>query len=175
MATIATNTVEPSLPPLHPFRPLFFCAALAASLGMLAWGMFLQFGYPGENWSDIEQTLQLARELEPADIGVSVSYPLPGTGFYERVRQELGVKQNWVDSNDLSTMYKATYAPEVYRRVHELVHHEFRARKSAHSLTSLTQQPWAFRPAHVKKMASWAYNRIALEVTRQRLRPVRTA
>ncbi|HEU4857245.1 MAG TPA: NnrS family protein [Rhodanobacteraceae bacterium] len=45
MATIATNTVEPSLPPLHPFRPLFFCAALAASLGMLAWGMFLQFGW----------------------------------------------------------------------------------------------------------------------------------
>lgn len=32
-------------PPLHPFRPLFFCAALAASLGMLAWGAFLHFGW----------------------------------------------------------------------------------------------------------------------------------
>ncbi len=42
-------------------------------------GVFLQFGYPGENWDDIEATLRLARELEPADIGVSVSYPLPGT------------------------------------------------------------------------------------------------
>ena len=84
-------------------------------------GVFLQFGYPGETWSDIEATLKLAREIEPADIGVSVSYPLPGTGFYERVRQELGVKQNWIDSADLSTMYKATYAPEVYRRVHGLV------------------------------------------------------
>ena len=31
-------------------------------------------------------------------------------------------------------MYKATYAPEVYRRVHGLVHHEFRARKSANAL-----------------------------------------
>src|ERR1051325_1964081 len=98
--------------------------------------------------------LELARELEPADIGVSVSYPLPGTGFYERVRQELGVKQNWIDSNDLATMYKATYAPEVYRRVHGLVHHEFRARKSANALKQVARSPQQFRPAHVRKAAS---------------------
>lgn len=35
----------PTAAPLHPFRPLFFCAALAASLGMLAWGTFLHFGW----------------------------------------------------------------------------------------------------------------------------------
>jgi anaerobic magnesium-protoporphyrin IX monomethyl ester cyclase len=133
-------------------------------------GVFLQFGYPGETWSDIEATLQLARDVEPADIGVSVSYPLPGTGFYERVRQELGVKQNWIDSSDLSTMYTATFAPEVYRRVHGLVHHEFRARKSASALSALAQRPWQARPVHVRKAASWLYNRAALAVTRHRLR-----
>ena len=136
-------------------------------------GVFLQFGYPGEKWTDIEATLQLAREIEPADIGVSVSYPLPGTGFYERVRQELGVKQNWIDSSDLSTMYQATYAPEVYRRVHGLVHHEFRARKSAGVLTALAKSPWQLRPAHMRRAASWIYNRAALAVTRHRLRPLR--
>lgn len=136
-------------------------------------GVFLQFGYPGETWSDIEATLQLARDLEPSDIGVSVSYPLPGTGFYERVRQELGVKQNWIDSNDLSTMYKATYAPDVYRRVHGLVHHEFRARKSANALTHVARRPLEFRPTHIRKAASWIYNRTALALMRQRLRPLR--
>ena len=30
---------------LHPFQILFFCAALFASLGMLAWGAFLHFGW----------------------------------------------------------------------------------------------------------------------------------
>lgn len=140
----------------------------------IAVGVFLQFGYPGETWSDIEATLQLARELEPADIGVSVSYPLPGTGFYERVRQELGVKQNWIDSSDLATMYKATYAPEVYRRVHGLVHHEFRARKSANALMQLARRPQQFRPVHLRKAASWMYNRAALAITRQQLRPLRS-
>jgi radical SAM superfamily enzyme YgiQ (UPF0313 family) len=132
-------------------------------------GVFLQFGYPGETWTDIEATLQLAREIDPADIGVSVSYPLPGTQFYERVRQELGAKQNWFDSNDLSMMYKATYAPEVYRRVHGLVHHELRARKSANALSALATRPWTARPTHLRRAASWAYNRTALAITRRRL------
>lgn len=132
-------------------------------------GVFLQFGYPGETWTDIEATLQLAREIEPADIGVSVSYPLPGTRFYERVREDLGAKQNWVDSSDLATMYKATYEPEVYRRVHGLVHHEFRARKSADALAALVGSPWEVRPAHVRRAASWLYNRAALAIKRRQV------
>jgi radical SAM superfamily enzyme YgiQ (UPF0313 family) len=132
-------------------------------------GFFLQFGYPGETWDDIEATLQLARELEPSDIGVSVSYPLPGTRFYERVQAQLGIKQNWVDSSDLSTMYKATYAPEVYRGVHGLVHHEFRARTSAHALRALFKAPWAARPRHARRAASWIYNRAALAIKRRRV------
>jgi anaerobic magnesium-protoporphyrin IX monomethyl ester cyclase len=42
---------------------------------------FLQFGYPGENRSDIEATLRMVRDCRPDDIGMSVSYPLPGTKF----------------------------------------------------------------------------------------------
>ena len=43
---------------------------------------FLQFGYPGETWNEIEETIRMVRETRPDDIGVSVSYPLPGTRFY---------------------------------------------------------------------------------------------
>ena len=70
-------------------------------------GFFLQFGYPGETLEDIELTLQMVRDCRPDDIGVSVSYPLPGTPFHERVKAQLGEKQNWVDSNDLAMMYRA--------------------------------------------------------------------
>jgi uncharacterized protein involved in response to NO len=44
MAT-AQATVNEAAPPLHPFRPLFLCSALAASFGMLAWGAFLHYGW----------------------------------------------------------------------------------------------------------------------------------
>jgi len=136
-------------------------------------GFFLQFGYPGEDWTDIEATLQLVRELKPTDVGVSVSYPLPGTRFFDRVREQLGQKQNWFDSNDLSTMYTATYAPHVYRRVHGLVHHELRVRKSAEALSAVAHNPRDLRPRHLRRAASWLYNRAALAVARHQLRPLR--
>jgi len=85
---------------------------------------FLQFGYPGETWEDILNTVELVRETRPEDIGVSVSYPLPGTKFYERVREELGVKRNWVDSDDLAVMFKGTYSNDFYRALRDALHAE---------------------------------------------------
>ena len=90
---------------------------------------FLQFGYPGETLVEIEQTLDMVRRCEPDDIGISVSYPLPGTPFFERVRAQLGEKQHWVDSADLDMMYRAEYAPEFYRALHSLVHARFRLQR----------------------------------------------
>ena len=69
-------------------------------------GFFLQFGYPGETREDIERTLQMVRDCRPDDIGMSVSYPLPGTRFFAAVQHELGAKQNWQDSEDLAMLYQ---------------------------------------------------------------------
>lgn len=85
---------------------------------------FLQFGYPGETWADIQKTIQLVRETQPDDIGVSVSYPLPGTRFHERVQEELGAKTNWEDSGDLAMMFKGTYTSHFYRALHDALHAE---------------------------------------------------
>ncbi len=106
-------------------------------------GFFLQFGYPGESFDDVERTLAMVRECRPDDIGVSVSYPLPGTTFFERVKAQLGAKQNWVDSDDLALMYHGTFGPEFYRALRELVHAEFRRRRGVDALLSLLTRPRA--------------------------------
>lgn len=93
-------------------------------------GFFLQFGYPGETWEDVQKTLKMVRECAPDDIGISVSYPLPGTKFFERVKLELGEKQNWVDSEDLAMLYRGPFPTEFYRILHGRVHYEFRAWKA---------------------------------------------
>ncbi len=92
-------------------------------------GFFLQFGYPSETWDDVQLTLKMVRECMPDDIGISVSYPLPGTKFYERVKLELGEKQNWVDSEDLAMLYQGPFPTEFYRILHGRVHYEFRLRR----------------------------------------------
>ncbi|MBO0910452.1 MAG: B12-binding domain-containing radical SAM protein [Acidobacteria bacterium] len=83
---------------------------------------FIQFGYPGEDWEAIQQTIELVRLTRPDDVGVSVSYPLPGTKFFERVREQLGSKRNWSDSGDISMMFQGPYTDQFYRALHDYLH-----------------------------------------------------
>jgi len=92
---------------------------------------FLQLGYAGEDWEDIQKTIRFVRQTQPDDIGVSVSYPLPGTKFYSRVREQLGVKTHWIDSEDLSMMFQGTYTSDFYRALRDALHAEVDAWNSA--------------------------------------------
>jgi anaerobic magnesium-protoporphyrin IX monomethyl ester cyclase len=132
-------------------------------------GFFLQFGYPGETREDIDRTLQMVRDCAPDDIGVSVSYPLPGTTFYQRVQAQLGQKQNWVDSNDLAMMYHATYVPDFYRALHGVVHAEFRARKSSVAMSRVARRPWTARPRDARAAVNVTYQTVLAGLLHRRL------
>ncbi len=132
---------------------------------------FLQFGYPGETRADIELTLQMVRDCQPDDIGMSVSYPLPGTPFYDRVRGELGAKQNWQDSSDLAMLYQGPYPTEFYRQLHTVLHKEFRTRKT---WQALTRRNGSTRPSP-RQLGSMVYHRATLPLARQKLTRLETA
>jgi radical SAM superfamily enzyme YgiQ (UPF0313 family) len=107
---------------------------------------FLQFGYPGEQWEDIEKTIELVRNTRPDDIGVSLSYPLPGTKFFDRVQEQIGPKRNWTDSDDLCLMFKAAYKDEFYLALRNALHAEvdsWRNNKSAVDWMSLWENVFA--------------------------------
>mgnify|MGYP005848277391 CR=1 FL=1 len=123
---------------------------------------FLQFGYPGETREDIELTLKMVRDLMPDDIGISVSYPLPGTKFYESVKHELGEKANWIDSQDLAMLYQGPFRTEFYRQLHTVVHKDYRSRKTLGELRGLLRNPANLRPGHVRRTAAMIYHRLTL-------------
>ena len=87
-------------------------------------GFFIQLGYLGEELPDILATRELLTAAQPDDVGVSVSYPLPGTRFHELVKAQLGPKTHWQDSDDLAMMFQGTYRSEFYRAVRDLLHHQ---------------------------------------------------
>ncbi len=92
-------------------------------------GFFLQFGYPGEGWSEIEATVRMVRETKPDDIGISVSYPLPGTVFHRNVFRGIGPGANWSDSADLAMIFAGPYPSEFYRALADALHLEVREGK----------------------------------------------
>ncbi|MDI4633411.1 radical SAM protein [Pelomonas sp. V22] len=85
---------------------------------------FIQLGYLGEQLEDLLATRRLIAETRPDDIGVSVSYPLPGTRFHEQVRQQLGPKTHWEDSGELAMMFTGRYSTDFYREVRDLLHEQ---------------------------------------------------
>ncbi|HUF39259.1 MAG TPA: radical SAM protein [Anaerolineales bacterium] len=111
-----------------------YAAAAALREAGIRVGFFLQFGYPGETRADVEATLGMVRQILPDDIGMSVSYPLPGTTFFERVRDDLGERRNWIDSNDLAMLYRGSFTTGFYRQLHTVLHKEYRMRKSWQAL-----------------------------------------
>lgn len=103
-------------------------------------GFFIQLGYIGEQLDDILSTRRLVELARPDDVGVSVSYPLPGTKFYERVKGHLGAKTHWQESDDLAMMFKGTYSTEFYRLVRNLIHAQVHAQQSAPRADRLIHQ-----------------------------------
>ena len=95
-------------------------------------GLFIQLGYLGEELDDILATRKLLDSARPDDIGVSVSYPLPGTKFYEQVKEQLQAKTHWRESNDLEMMFEGTFASDFYRTVRDLLHDQVSVEKLNH-------------------------------------------
>jgi anaerobic magnesium-protoporphyrin IX monomethyl ester cyclase len=111
-------------------------------------GFFIQLGYLGEQLEDILATRELIDTACPDDIGISVSYPLPGTAFYEQVKAQLGAKTHWQDSSDLAMMFQGTYASDFYRAVRDLLHEQVKLQGNAAAIADR-------EPARQQLRRSW--------------------
>jgi radical SAM superfamily enzyme YgiQ (UPF0313 family) len=136
---------------------------------------FLQFGYPGETIQDIESTIDLLNYCLPDDIGISVSYPLPGTGFYEKVKSELKTKTNWTDSDELALMFKSTYPPVFYKQLHRYIHKQYRRQQGYEGWQHLFTKPAQTNFTTLKRAASVIYYIPAAIIAKQKLKQIEHA
>lgn len=113
-------------------------------------GFFIQLGYLGEQLDDLLATRELVAHAAPDEIGVSVSYPLPGTGFYEQVKAQLGSKTHWEDSGDLSMMFHGAYDSHFYRSFRDLLHRQVELQQPGQGM-----QPQQYREACAGLEARW--------------------
>ena len=119
--------------------------------------LFLQFGYLGETMDDIRKTEKMLLDLMPDDMGISVSYPLPGTVFHEKVKADLVNKANWTDSDDLALMFKNTYPPRFYKMLHRYLHKKFRKKQGFQKLMDFLRNPMKNNKGIVRTFAATTY------------------
>ena len=132
-------------------------------------GFFLQFGYPGETRDDIDRTRRLVRRCGPDEIGISVSYPLPGTKFHDRVQGQFGTQRNWVDSEDMAMLYAGPFSSAFYRQLHRVVQFEFRRDRALAEAFGSVRRATSTRRRPLRCVAAATVHSLRLPLERWRL------
>jgi anaerobic magnesium-protoporphyrin IX monomethyl ester cyclase len=131
---------------------------------------FLQFGYIGETIEDIKLTIQMLKDLQPDDIGISVSYPLPGTVFYEKVKMDLKNKTNWTDSDEMAMLFQSSYPPNFYKILQRYVHRNYRTHQGIEELKKLVSQPSKFTILSFKRIMAVPFHFAAQQFQKRKLK-----
>jgi radical SAM superfamily enzyme YgiQ (UPF0313 family) len=78
-------------------------------------GMFLMWGYDGEEIDDIEATVDHVKACRPDTYLTTVSYPIKGTGYYDDVSTRLVRLGEWSQSTDRDVRIRGRHSRRFYQ------------------------------------------------------------
>jgi radical SAM superfamily enzyme YgiQ (UPF0313 family) len=89
-------------------------------------GMFLMWGYEGEDLEDIEATIAHVRASKPDVFLTTVSYPIKGTPYFKRVEEQGRIRATrpWAESSDRELEIVGRRSGEFYQIANQLLKHE---------------------------------------------------
>jgi radical SAM superfamily enzyme YgiQ (UPF0313 family) len=87
-------------------------------------GMFLMWGYEGEELEDIEATIQHVSVTKPDIFFTTVSYPIKGTPYYKKISERLVQLGPWSKTSDREIKIKGRHTGRFYSHVDRLLRDE---------------------------------------------------
>jgi anaerobic magnesium-protoporphyrin IX monomethyl ester cyclase len=87
-------------------------------------GMFLMWGYEGEELEDIEATIRHVSTSQPDIFFTTVSYPIKGTPYYKNISDRLVQLQPWGKSSDREIKIKGRHSKNFYSYADKLLRDE---------------------------------------------------
>ena len=87
-------------------------------------GMFLMWGYEGEELEDIEATIEHVKRTDPDIFFTTVAYPIKGTPYYERSAGSLVQLKPWKQSSDRELLLRGRRSHEFYGFADRLLQNE---------------------------------------------------
>jgi len=97
--------------------------ALAKARGIKA-GMFLMWGYEGEELEDIEATVEHVKRTDPDVFFTTVSYPIKGTPYFEAVSERVVSTDAWAESSDRDFRIRGRHSRDLYQYAEQLLRSE---------------------------------------------------
>jgi anaerobic magnesium-protoporphyrin IX monomethyl ester cyclase len=102
-------------------------------------GMFLMWGYEGEEMEDIEATIRHVSKAKPDIFFTTVSYPIKGTPYYQQVQNKLVQLKPWAETSDREIKIAGRHSRAYYAHADKLLRDEVQfARVSEDPATNST-------------------------------------
>jgi anaerobic magnesium-protoporphyrin IX monomethyl ester cyclase len=90
-------------------------------------GMFLMWGYEGEELEDIAATVEHVKQSNPDVFFTTVSYPIKGTGYYDKVRERVQLPIAWADASDRDFVVAGRHGKDYYKLADSWLRNEVEA------------------------------------------------
>jgi radical SAM superfamily enzyme YgiQ (UPF0313 family) len=102
----------------------------------MATGMFLMWGYEGEDWEDIQATIRHVKVSNPDIFLTTVAYPIRGTPYFEQTREKLAAPEHWEESSDRDFRIRGRHSRRYYQAADRLLRAEVDLERIMHSQQS---------------------------------------
>ncbi len=104
---------------------------LCRSVGIQT-GMFLMWGYEGEDLSDIEATVEHVKKTDPDIFFTTVAYPIKGTPYFSEVADRVENAKAWSQSSDRDFQVRNRHSRQFYRFADKLLRSEVELKRLGH-------------------------------------------
>lgn len=98
-------------------------------------GMFLMWGYAGEDFSDIEATVAHVKQSNPDVFLTTVAYPIKGTDYYQDVFDRTVAPANWEFSSDRDIKLQGRHSRRYYQFADQLLKSEVAMHRAQQAAT----------------------------------------
>ena len=87
-------------------------------------GLFLMWGYAGEELPDIEATVEHVKRSNPDVFLTTVAYPIKGTDYFKDVAPDVVASDNWENSSDRDFRIRGRHSRRYYQFADQLLKNE---------------------------------------------------
>lgn len=100
-------------------------------------GVFVMFGYPGEELEDIYRTISFISSLQPDKYFTAVLYPLRGTLMYDEIKDDILYPTNWETHLQPALELKNRFSRKVYSLAKKKLAYEYKKRQNQRSMKQI--------------------------------------
>lgn len=94
-------------------------------------GTFIMLGYPGENKTDIRETIRHLNAAKPSSYTITVAYPITGTPLYDEVSGTISAERPWYSVTDRDYNFKRRHSKKYYENAIRWVYNEVSYNKAS--------------------------------------------